>query len=617
MGFEARRVARGKLRFRTSALALLFVWTAGPALAQGEDLQSPAPEQASAQRLEAASQKGPKDPFGRGVPRGSTLGYLQACRDGDYAKAAKYLDLRRIPREEWETRGPELARKLKFVLDQKLWVDVEAISDEPEGDPTDVRESYWDRVGSFETEDGTVEILLQRVPREDDRVRIWKVAAVTVEQIPALYRKLGPGPLADYLPSFFFQSRIMEVELWQWIGLMLVAVSAYLLSWAIVWLLVQVARPLVRRSRSDFDDRLLDLIIGPSRLAAFVGTFLVGTRPLSLSVPAQQVMDNLCKAIGIVAFTWMLLRFIDVLAEVVSNRFVRSGRYAATSVVPLGRKTIKVFVAALAILAALDSFGVDVTAVIAGLGVGGLAVALAAQKTIENLFGGATLLADQPVRVGDFCRFGDKVGTVEEVGLRSTRVRTLDRTVVTIPNAEFSSLQLENFAKRDRIWFHPRLGLRYETTPDQLRYVLVEIRRMLYAHPKIDPDGPRIRFVGFGAFSLDLDIFCYARVTDYGEFLEVAEDLNLRIMDIVEASGSGFAFPSQTMYLGKDEGLDADRARAAEEQVEAWKRNRELFLPRFPGEAIRDLRGTLEFPPAGSPEGSVYPRGSTAEGETE
>jgi MscS family membrane protein len=252
------------------------------------------------------------------------------------------------------------------------------------------------------------------------------------------------------------------------------------------------------------------------------------------------------------------------------------------------------------VLAGLDSFGFDVTALLAGLGIGGLAVALALQKTLENLFGGATLIADRPVQVGDFCRFGDKVGTVEEIGLRSTRVRTLDRTVVTIPNADFSTMQLENFARRDRIWYHPTLGLRYETTPEQLRYVLVEIRKLFYSHPRVDPEPARVRFTGFGAYSLDLEVFAYVRVTDYGEYLEVAEDLNLRIMDVVTQAGTGFAFPSQTLYVRPDPPPDAAAAASAEAEVARWRERRELPLPGFPPERLRELAGTLDYPPRGS-----------------
>ena len=200
--------------------------------------------------------------------------------------------------------------------------------------------------------------------------------------------------------------------------------------------------------------------------------------------------------------------------------------------------------------------------------------------------------------VGEFCRFGGTVGTVEDVGLRSTRVRTLDRTVVTVPNAEFSNLQIENFARRERIWYHPTIRLRYETTPDQIRYILVEVHRMLYAHPKVDSTSARIRFAGFGNSSLDLEVFSYVNVTDYGEYLEIAEDLNLRIMDIVAAAGSSLALPSQTTYVEKGRGLDPDRARAAEAQVKEWRERHELWLPRFPREKITEIDNTLEYPAA-------------------
>jgi MscS family membrane protein len=179
-------------------------------------------------------------------------------------------------------------------------------------------------------------------------------------------------------------------------------------------------------------------------------------------------------------------------------------------------------------------------------------------------------------------------------------VRTLDRTVVTIPNAEFSNLPIENFARRERMWYHPTIRLRYETSPDQLRYVLVEVRRMLYAHPKVDSTSCRIRFTGFGSSSLDLDVFSYVNESDYGTYLEVAEDLNLRIMDIVAAAGSSFAVPAQTTYFERGRGLDRDQARTAEAKVREWRERHELCLPRFPADTIAELESTLEYPPDGS-----------------
>ena len=264
-------------------------------------------------------------------------------------------------------------------------------------------------------------------------------------------------------------------------------------------------------------------------------------------------------------------------------------------------------IAAWVVIEGARFLGVPVVPVLAGLGVGGLALALAAQSTIENFLGGLTLFADRPVRVGDFCKFGDKLGVVEEIGLRSTRVRTLARTLVTVPNAEFAKLHLENYTKRDQMWYHPRLQLRYETTEDQIRYILVEVRKILYAHPKVSPDPARIRFVAFGSYSLDLDIYAYIEVTDYGEFLEVSEDLNLRIMGIVKKAGTGLAIPAWRSYVQEGEELDTQRIQDTEKKVKTWKETKTLYIPKFPEEKIEELQGSLDYPPEGSPSTSSKP----------
>ncbi|MEJ2234366.1 MAG: mechanosensitive ion channel family protein [Syntrophobacterales bacterium] len=256
----------------------------------------------------------------------------------------------------------------------------------------------------------------------------------------------------------------------------------------------------------------------------------------------------------------------------------------------------------MAFIAILSNFGFNVAALLAGLGVGGIAVALAAQKTIENLFGGIVLYADRPVRVGDFCRFGDKLGTVEEIGIRSTRIRTLDHTVIAIPNATFSNMEIDNITARERIRLLAILTVRYETTPDQLRYILVEIRKLLYSHERVISDTPRVRFINFGAYSLDIEVLAYVNSTDWAEFLGIREDIFLRIMDIIEVSGSGFAFPSQTLYMGRDDGLKAEKVQEISEKVKHWREHNEIYLPDFPADKIEEFNGTLPYPPEGSPE---------------
>lgn len=237
---------------------------------------------------------------------------------------------------------------------------------------------------------------------------------------------------------------------------------------------------------------------------------------------------------------------------------------------------------------------------IASLGVGGLAIALAVRPTLENVIGGFILFADKPVRVGEFCRFGDKMGTIEQIGLRSTRIRGLDRTIITVPNADFAQLEIINFSERDQMMMRTTLGLRYETTPDQLRYVLAKLRELFIAHPRVSPDPARARFIGFGDFSLNIEIYVHVITREYNEYLAIAEDLNFRIMDIVAESGTGFAFPSQTAYLARDTGLDSERAQAIEDEVQAWRGEDALPFPWPDADRVQALDGSLDYPPTGS-----------------
>ena len=245
--------------------------------------------------------------------------------------------------------------------------------------------------------------------------------------------------------------------------------------------------------------------------------------------------------------------------------------------------------------------GWAVAPVVAGIGVGGLAVALAARPTIENVIGGLTLFADKPFHVGDLCKVGEDIGHVEEIGLRSTRIRSLERSVVSIPNADLAVMKIDNLGKRDMRLMQTTLGLRYETTPDQLRWNLAKIREMLLAHPMTFSDGMRTRFIGYGAYSLDIEVYVYLRCQTQDSFRAVSEDLLLRIMEIVKESGTGFAFPSQVNYLGRDTGLDAAQRETSEQEVEQWRQRGKLPFPDFEEEKQDTLEATLDYPPLGSP----------------
>ncbi len=541
----------------------------------------------------------PVDDLDRGTPRRAVEGFLQVARAHNYRRAAEYLDLRRFPPSTAEILGPTLARHLKIVLDQKLRIDVESVSDSPDGHLQDGLPPDIEQLGRIDTPDKPVHIRLQRVPREDG-VSIWKISAASVAAVPDLYERYGYGLLGEVLPSVLIETEFLDSQLWQWLALPILVGLGYGLG----RLLTTLGFRLLRRWRSETASVLSTFVARPVQLLTVVLFLSLARRPLELSLTVSRVLDVLEQILLIIAITWTILRVVESFEAIVRAQALRRGQITLLPLLPVVRKSVKILIAIFAGLAVLHSFGVNVIAVLAGLGVGGIAVALAAQKTLENFIGGITLYADQPVRVGEFCRFGGTVGTVEEVGLRSTRVRTLDRTVVTIPNAEFSNLQIENFARRDRIWYHPTIRLRYETTPDQIRFILVEVHRVLYAHPKVDSASARIRFVGFGSSSLDLEVFSYVTVRDYGEYLEVAEDLNLRIMDVVAAAGSSFALPAQTTYLEAGRGLDPDRAQATEAEVQAWRERRELWVPRLPPEKIAEIESTLDYPAGGSAPGT-------------
>jgi len=263
-------------------------------------------------------------------------------------------------------------------------------------------------------------------------------------------------------------------------------------------------------------------------------------------------------------------------------------------------KVVAVIISLYVVVHLADRLQIPIAPVIAGLGVGGLAVALAVRPTLENLVAGFVLFADKPVRVGEFCAFSDKLGTVEGIGLRSVQIRGLDRTVITIPNAEFCQLQITNFSRRDSNLLHSKLGLRYETTPDQLRLVLARLRELLIRHPKVSMEPARVRFLGYGDYSLDVEIFAFIQTRDWGEFLAIQEDINLRIKDIVTAVGTDFAFPSQTLYMERGHGLDPQSAEKAESMVERWREENRLPFPDYEESFRFELSGTLDYPPEGS-----------------
>jgi len=202
----------------------------------------------------------------------------------------------------------------------------------------------------------------------------------------------------------------------------------------------------------------------------------------------------------------------------------------------------------------LRYFGVDPTAALAGLGIGGIAVALAAQKTLENVIGGFSITFDKAVRIGDFVKLADTWGTVDSIGLRSTRIRTLDRTLLSVPNGQIANVTIETVSARDKFRFNHFVSLGYETSAAQVRTIVAAIQTRLLRHTLADDSSIRAQLVRLGPWSIDVEVFAYIFARDWPHFLEVQEELLLDVMDIIERTGARIAVPAQRLsFAGRDD----------------------------------------------------------------
>ena len=533
----------------------------------------------------------PEDPLGRSTPYGTVFGFIKSATQGDYEHALQYLDTKKT--------GPsaeKLIVALETILDRGFSGKLGTLSNKPEGNLDDTLPPSKERVGTVKTPSDSYDILLERVQRGKGPP-IWLFSSETLKEVPDISKELDVRTVDMYLPKVLVHTWFLWFPLWQWFSILLLIP----LSFGPATLLTRLLTPLfllfVRRIAKAQADQHVVRLTGPFRILVFAVT-IWSISLFSRSVLTSFFWTYVAATLTVIGATWLCVRLITIIFNV-KQRQLAATSSSKISMVQLVRKLSNIMVVIIGALILLYIAGVNLSAALTGLGVGGIAVALAAQKTLENLFGGIMIASDQPIRIGDFCRAGDYTGTVEEVGLRSTCIRTLDRTVVSVPNGQLAVMSLENFTLRDKIWFHHTLQLRRETTADQLRYILAEIRKMLYEHPKVESSSARVRFIGFGNSSLDLELFAYVLETEYTSFLHIQEDLLLRIMDLIEASGSRLAFPSQTSYAAQDAGLNAAKSEQAVAMVRQWREQGELPFPDFSAETIAEINDKIEYPPPG------------------
>jgi MscS family membrane protein len=498
----------------------------------------------------AAQPDTPKDALGRSTPRGTVLGFLSAARKGNMAAASQFLNT--------PLRGSSaetLARQLFTVLDRRLPPRLQDLSDNPEGSPLDLRVDQ-DPVGTISSAGGNVEVMVERVARGKSGP-LWLFSRETLDRIPALYEEVTVKSIDSVLPSFLVDTEIGGIALFEWVGVLLGLPAAYFFTVLLNRILTPLIGSLHRHLRKRADLPNLEVVPVPIRLLLIaVGIYWV-LSDLSLPLLARQFWTSTASILTIAACVWLFILLNDKVEHYIRRRLVRSRNMGAASVIRLGRRVLDVLIIFTGLVFGLYHFGLNPTAALAGLGVGGIAVALAAQKTLENVLGGISLIFDQVVRAGDLLQVGDTLGTVEDIGLRSTRIRTRDRTLVSVPNGQVATLKLENLSARDKFWFHPRLSLQYDTTPAQMQSVVEGVRTFLAEHSHVEPGSAYVRFLQFGNSSLDLDVSAYVFAGDWNRFLELQGELLVGIREIVCATGAHVAF-QPSIYIAGASPLPAD-----------------------------------------------------------
>ncbi len=368
---------------------------------------------------------------------------------------------------------------------------------------------------------------------------------------------LGPA-LAAAAVRPFFERRLPTPLLaegprgllwWQWLAIPVFLALALVAGAVLGWVTRRALGHLAARTKTTWDDVLLARVARPLGALWTIAAFGALQPWLDLDAGASEALRHLLRAATYLVFFWAGFRSLDVAFDFASAAPWTRVNASLAGLLPLGRRLSKAILLALGLIAVLNELGFQVASLLAGLGIGGVALALAAQKTVENLFGSVAIGVDQPFRVGDFVKIEDVVGTVETIGMRSTRVRTLDRTLVTFPNGKLADTRAETFAVRDRLRLFVNLALSYDTTAAQMRAILRDLEAALRDHPKIWPDAVSVRFSDLKESTLNVEVVAWFQTRDWNEFTVIRQELLLRFMEIVERGGTSFAFPTRTIRV--------------------------------------------------------------------
>ncbi len=484
----------------------------------------------------------------------------------------------------------QLAKELQ-ALHTKFKGNIDLLSDEPNGTVEAGLPPGEVRAGVLKVGATTVDVILVRVD-DPDSGKIWLLSKETVASIPQLYAQMesqGPTVVERMVPAALTNRRLLDMSLAQWLGWLLSIPISWFLALLLEILLSAPRRIWCKLRRLSFSSIWKTPLGMPLRCIVAILVHGLFVYLLDLPLLYRVYYARFLAALLVGCFAWLVSRISDRGFDhaVIRTRTQLAG---GESILIVLQRLTRVLILLIGLIGVLAVLGLNVRTTLAGLGIGGLALALGAQKSLENLMGGVSLLMDKALHVGNFCKIGNQVGTVEDIGLRSIKLRTLDQSLLVVPNGSLAQMQFENFGPRRKCLINQHFTLRIETQVQQLRLVLDQVQMMLGQQPAIETGTSRIRVANFAGAAFELELWAYATTADWAAFTVIRQDVILKIAEIVEAAGTRFAAPTQLTYLSTDAGIALEKANDLVHHVTELRAS-DAF--RYPGE----VRTATESPP--------------------
>jgi MscS family membrane protein len=496
------------------------------------------------------------DPLGRETPRGTVIGFLKYLMRGDFAIAAQYMQ----PPPGKNINLAQIANEME-ILSPSFKGNIGLLSDDPNGNVEAGLPPGKVRAGVVTIGETTTELILVRV---DDPAsgKIWLLSAESVAEISKIYHQSqGEAPTdTDRIGLAIRRGRqVLGMSFTQWLIWLLSIPSSWLLAW-LASILIGAPKRILYRLRKLPCRTIWQTPLG-TPLKCIFALLIHSLIFYALQPPLlyRVYYFRFIAALLVGSLAWLASRIADRGFDLGVKR-LHTQKRGAESILILMRRLSHVVTLIVALIAAMAVFGLNVTTMLAGLGIGGLAIALAAQKTLENLIGGVSLLMDKAVQVGDVCKIGDQVGRVEDIGLRSLKLRTLEQNLLIVPNGSLSQMHFENMKSRTKLLINENFSLRIETQVEQLRFILNGIQDMLDKHSDIESATSRIRVIAFAGAAFELELFAYGLTGDWATLTAIRQDVLLKIAEIVEAAGVDFAAPTQLTYFSTDARMSVEKS---------------------------------------------------------